>query len=148
MRRETRNAVLSVPRDVAFDFLSDYRNDLLWRPELKAAELVSGTCGEAGARYAGTVEWHDMSAPHELDLVACSRPSRLHFNYQVSDLALEVVYNLYDKGPDACYLTVDYIFEIAGPLSMLEPFGWGLFMGWVDDDLPRLPVVLLEQQGR
>jgi len=148
MRREARNTVLSVPCDVAYAFLVDYRNDRLWRTELISAELVSGTCGEAGAHYSGTVEWHGMTVPHELELVTCSRPSRIHFKSEISNLCIEVIYNLYDKGSGACYLTVDYILSMDGPLVILEPFGWGLLMGWVNDAMPRLPQVLLERQGQ
>jgi len=137
LRSDSRHLVLSVPCDVAYDFLADYRNDLLWRPELKTVSLKSGTAGEPGAVYEASLEWYGITGEHELVLVECTRPRQLHARSQSANLCIDVVYTLHD-GEDRCLLTVDYMLAMDGPLVLLEPFGWSLLMGWVNDDLPRL----------
>lgn|GEM_PF-6193635 len=141
MRQETRRIVLPVSAAVAFDFVADYSNDPEWRSEILSATLVSGVRGEAGARYMGDIEWYGVQVSHELEVVECRRPTHIHVRSQSPSLQIDVRYDLEDQH-DRCLLSAEYTLEMEGALALVEPFGWALLTGWVNEDLPRLPKTL------
>jgi len=141
VRRESVRVDLFVAPDVAYDFLLDYRNDLLWRSELKSVEVKSGEPGEPGVVYDGTMDWQGLTFPHTLELMECRRPTRIHVRSESPNLCTDVVYNLHERDT-GCLLIAEYILCMEGPSLVLEPFGWALLLGWAKDDLPRLPTVL------
>lgn len=141
MRTATSELFLPVPASAAFDFLVDYRNDLLWHDELKSVELISGAPGVPGCLYSGVVDWYGAEAPHELELADARAPSFIHIRAHSSGLAIDVRYRLFDI-ENGCELHALYRLEVSGALVLVEPFAWALFSRWIEDDLPRLPDAL------
>ena len=146
MRRESVQVELFVSPEVVYDFLIDYRNDVRWRPELKSVELRTGTSGEPGAVYDGTMDWQDVTFAHTLELVDCTRPVRIHVKSEAPNLCVDVVYRLHEH-ESGCLLVADYTLCMEGPQIVLEPFGWAMLMGWAKEDLPNLQSALEGQPG-
>lgn len=108
---------------------------------MSEVQLASGTAGTEGAVYRGRLEWNGIDVPHELQIIEARRPSTLLIRSESPNLRIDVGYVLAGRGTE-CELIATYTLDMAGPLRVVEPFGWALLIGWVKDDLPRLPAVL------
>lgn len=146
MRTETREILLPVSAETACAFLADYRNAPLWHDELTHAELLSGEPGEQGARFAGRIEWYGSEVRHELEMAEIRCPGLVHLKCELPDARVSVRYVL-EPGGRRSTLLATYRLELDGPLVILEPFAWAVLTGWVNDDLPNLPVVLAERNA-
>lgn len=143
MRTESRELFLPVSAATAYEYLLDYRNDVTWRDEITRVELVEGDGAQPGTKYKGTLVWNGLDVSHDVELVEAKPDSTIRIVSDSPNLKIDVRYAL-DDGEESCLLTVTYRLGMTGPLVVLEPFGWALFMGWVNDDLPRLQKTLTE----
>lgn len=144
MRTQSRELTIAASCESVWGFLADYRNDLLWRDELKECRLVSGRPREAGAMYYARIAWEGLYADYHVVCTALSRPSHIGYRTTVHGAPTASDYTLYPQG-DATLLVVSYMLTMEGPMHLLEPFAWGLLTRWSSLGFDRLPLVLQER---
>ncbi len=136
MRTATYTQQLKASPDAVLAFLSDLRNDRLWREEVREVEVVSGRPGEPGSTYRETLEWEAMHghatltvgtlAPGRLTLIAQDPGYRSTWEYQFA------------PRDDGTNVTLTMTLSTEGPLRLIEPFMAGIITRWLERDLPKL----------
>lgn len=141
MRTETHVITVCKRNESVWEFLADYRNDLLWRPELKECRLVSGAVGEVGAVYHGVVSWEGLVAEYDVECVAADPYDEIAYRTLVDSACTSISYKLESKG-DETDLTISFTLNMDGPLIVLEPFAWGILSRWARSAEQSLPQAL------
>ncbi len=132
--------VASDPR-TAVAFLADLRNDLRWRKEITAVEVVSGEPGTAGACYRETLIWEGMEAHATLTVSELDPSHRLVLLAEDPGYSSTYEYTVTADGNSsrielAMTLTTD------GPLRLIEPFMAALITRWLERDLPGIDAAI------
>lgn len=146
MRTQSHELMLPVDHESAWEFLSDYRNDLLWRDEIDECELVTGSPGEVGAMYRARLQWEGLHSHYHVVCADLHRPTHLAYRTTVHGAPTVSEYTLHDRGASTL-LVVVYALAMEGTMSLLEPFAWGLLTRWARDDLQRLGALFSEKAG-
>jgi hypothetical protein len=120
-------------------YIADLRNDRLWRREVTAVRLLSGS-PPAPAEYEATVEWEGLKANVALRVVESVRGRRVVIETGGeggSDYYSRAVWTFEPQG-DGTLASLSFSFEARGPLHVAEPFMWPAVSGWLERDLPAL----------
>lgn len=137
MPASTRTTTVSKPRDVAWSFLADLRNDVAWRQEISSVVLLNGVPTLAPATYREIVVWGDLRATVILKVVESVPGKRLVVINEDRDYTSRSVWTFEPHG-SGTLLMLAFSFETRGLAVHAEPFIWHTLDGWLERDLPLL----------
>ena len=100
-----------------WDYLADFRSTAEWDPSITRAELISGSPGEVGARFAITMNQLGKQTVLEYECVAAERPTRLVYRAETGSLTSTDTITV---APDGA-VTYDAQLELKGVRKVADP---------------------------
>jgi len=137
VRRTVYSQPIARPPEAIWSFLADLRNDVSWRSEITAVELVSGTPREAPATYRESVESEGLRAEVTLTVSESVRGSRLVILGAGPGYRSRSAWR-FEPHDGGTLVTLAFSLETSGAVHLAEPLMWGLVTRWLERDLPRL----------
>jgi hypothetical protein len=123
--------------EVIWAFISDLRNDPVWRQEVKDSELISGEARGAPASYRETIAWEGLEATIVLSVSESVRGSRIVISGEDQSYSSTGVWTFEPQG-DGTLVTLTFAMETKGAVHLVEPFMWSIVTRWLERDLPLL----------
>ncbi|MBJ8340025.1 SRPBCC family protein [Antrihabitans sp. YC3-6] len=120
-------STFAIPREYAFDYMSDLRNGGEWIFGITKLEVVGEPVYGLGTVYDGGMKLGPKTLHSVIKVVEFERPGSYRTDY-VSGFELRTNWKINELGPEQCEVVVDINYELPGGIAgkalgkIIEPF--------------------------